>query len=718
MLIPVIPGAAPSLNFEFIDADVHFEDVHKVGVKQFVHEHGWPAFRTAETNILKEIISAHPSGHVISLGGGIVETAEARETLKMYGQQGGPVVHIKREIDEVAKYLGEETARPAYGEPVTDVFRRREPWFAECSTYEFVNFTGVLQQAGSADGSNTGQEFLNEVRRFFGHITGLRPNLVDVSSSNEERSYFLSLTYPDITPALPAIDDLTAGVDAIELRVDYLRPQKDMGTRGNYITPESYAVEQVAALRQKTSLPVVFTVRSVSQGGAHPDGAEKEAFNLYELGVRLGCEYIDVELGWNEQLIKDFVKCKGRSRIIASWHDWSGKMKWDGQEIKQKHRYASEVGDIVKIVGKAVSFEDNFKLRAFVSAVRQVSNSKPIIAINTGYEGQVSRILNSTLSPVTHSLLTTKAAPGQLSFHQVQTSLHLMGLLPAKRFYLFGTPIQASPSPTLHNSGFSTLGLPHIYDLFETAEVDEQVKQLLKAPDFGGASVTIPHKLTIMPLLDELTPEAQAIGAVNTVVAQLRGDGTRKLLGDNTDWIGIRNCVRAGLPVEPSGPVIGLVLGAGGTSRAALFALHALGAKHIYLYNRTKTSAEVLAAAFPSDFGIEILDVLDVFPHGPPSVIVSTVPGAASTGTKPAGFLLLTNALFRSESGGVAVDMAYRPAQTALLSLASAVKGWSVVRGVDVLLEQGYAQFELWTGRRCPRKVVADAVLMKYLETA
>ncbi len=94
-----------------------------------------------------------------------------------------------------------------------------------------------------------------------------------------------------------------------------------------------------------------------------------------------------------------------------------------------------------------------------------------------------------------------------------------MGMLPAKRFCLFGTPIQASPSPTLHNTGFTTLGLPHTYDLFKTPEADDQIKQLMKNTYFG-ASMTIPHKLAIIPLLDEQTPEARAIGAVNTVIAR------------------------------------------------------------------------------------------------------------------------------------------------------------------------------------------------------
>ncbi|KAH8109485.1 Pentafunctional AroM protein [Phellopilus nigrolimitatus] len=688
-------ACARTLGWTFLDADDAFEAHYQTGVRAFVHEHGWPTFRAAETALLAALLKAHPTGYVISLGGGIVETPEARATLCAYAQSGSPVVEVSYSI------LAAETARPAYGEPVEDVCRRRAPWFAECSTYQFVNYTGVLQQpsatACTTSASSTGQGFRAEVARFFQHITGVKPNLAP------------NVT---ITPALPHIDELTAGVDAVELRVDLLRAPKDLDARGNYIPPTAYVVEQLAALRQKTSLPIVFTVRSVSQGGSHPDGAEDEAFALFELGVRMGCEYIDVELAWSEARIRAFRERKGHAQIVASWHDWSGNMKWDSMEVKETYARAAALGDVVKIVGKALAPEDNLALRAFVASVDGAPAAKPFIAINTGYEGQLSRVLNATLSPVTHPLMTVKAAPGQLSFAQIQTALHLIGQLPARRYFLFGTPIAASPSPTLHNAGFEILGLPHKYGLFETAEVDYDIKNLLKSPDFGGASVTIPHKLTVIPLLDELTAHAKAIGAVNTIIPSVGPGGRRVFLGDNTDWIGIRNCILANLPSDVSAPSTGLVIGAGGTSRAAIYALRSLDIQRIYLYNRTESAAEALLAAFQG-YNISLIDSLETFPGDAPSVIVSTVPGAATTTDGQAAGLHLTPALFKAGKG-VVVDMAYKPAETPLLSLAAAEEGWRGVRGVDVLLEQGFAQFFAWTGRSCPRREVTERVWTKY----
>ncbi|KAH9838078.1 aromatic amino acid family biosynthesis-like protein [Rhodofomes roseus] len=712
--------ASSILGWQFLDADAVFEEKHKVGVREFVAKDGWPTFRAAETDILRELLAQNPTGHVISLGGGIVETPAARDLLKAYAKRG-PVVHIVREIDEVVKYLGEETARPAYGEPIIDVYQRREPWFAECCSYVFVNYTGVLTAAEEPKSNDPvlatlkPNGFRNEVERFFKHVTGQRPNLV--STDADARSYFLSLTYPDITPALPFIEELTSGVDAIELRVDLLRTSKDFDKPGPYIPSVAYITDQIAALRQVTSLPIVLTARTFSQGGQFPDNAEKEAFGLFQSAVRLGVEYIDVEISWSERLIQDLASRKGHSKIIASWHDWSGNMRWDSKAVEAKYRIAAASGDIVKIVGKANALEDNFALQDFARRMATAPGAKPLIGINMGIEGQLSRILNKTLSPVSHPLLPTKAAPGQLSFAQIQTALHLIGSEPARRFYLFGNPIAHSMSPTLHNTAFEALGLPHTYDLLETATVGEEIKAALAAPDFGGASVTIPFKLDVMPLLDSLSPEAEAIGAVNTIIPKRKADGSLLLHGDNTDWIGIQQCIRSSLakPIVKSDAA--LVIGAGGTSRAAIHALHKLGFKSIYLFNRTRQSAEALVSAFP-DANVVIIDALGAWPEGgqAPLVVVSTVPASATT-TDPgvANALYLPSAIFAAHLHGVVIDMAYKPAETPLLTLASNVaKDWTSVRGLQVLLEQGFMQFYLWTGRRCPTRVVSGRVWAKY----
>ncbi|KAF9471492.1 hypothetical protein BDN70DRAFT_938910 [Pholiota conissans] len=266
--------AASALSWVSLDADTYFEDKYKIGVREFVHQRGWPAFREAETETLQELFKEKAKGHVIRLGGGIVETSVARALLKEYAATGA-VVHITRPINDVIGYLNAETSRPAYEEPITDVFRRREPWFIECSNYIYNNQFGD---------STSSQSTFREVSRFFKHVTCEQPNLA-ANLRPGTRSYFLS-----------HIDELTQDVDALELRVDLLKSPKDYESFGNSIITLAYVQEQVSALRRVSSLPIVFTVRTKSQGGAFPDSAEKESIDLLKLALQMGVEYIDVEI--------------------------------------------------------------------------------------------------------------------------------------------------------------------------------------------------------------------------------------------------------------------------------------------------------------------------------------------------------------------------------------------------------------------------------------
>lgn len=700
--------AAEVLGWPQLDADDYLAEKKKQPLREFVAEHGWPAFREAEASALEELLNQNPTGHIISLGGGIVETPASRDILKQYAATGGPVVHVSRPLDEIIAYLGVENTRPAYGEPVADVYYRRQPWFSEISNYEFLNPVGDTNVVTAPSAG-----IKEEVTRFFKHITGQRPNLSSNVGSGK-RSYFLSLTYPNVMEALPIIDQISEGVDALELRVDLLRSTEDVGD--SVIPSTKYVASQLAMLRRATSLPVVYTVRTVSQGGKHPDRAENEALELLELGLRAGVEYLDVEITLPERKVRELIAKKGSSKVIASYHDFSGNLKWNSGTVKEKYDIAESMGDIIKIIGIANTIQDNFELHEFVTAVGAKPSAKSIIAVNMGTQGQLSRILNKTFTPVTHPLLPYKAAPGQLSFKQIQEALHLVGELPSKQFYLFGNPIAHSMSPTLHNSGFQMLGLPHRYSLLETQSFNEQNKEAIIAADFGGASVTIPYKLDVIPSMDELTPAAKVIGAVNTVIPKRSLEGKQMLVGDNTDWLGIRASVVAQLV---TGNVKNaLVIGGGGTARAALYALQSLGAETIYLWNRTKSKAQELASAFP-DARIQVLDQLDIFPSAPPNVIVGTIPASATTLEKGTlGATFLTADLYQYRDGpAVVVDMAYKPAETPLLRLASVASNWKTVPGLEVLLEQGYEQFELWTGRKCPRRMVGEKVRAEYYST-
>ena len=280
-----------------------------------------------------------------------------------------------------------------------------------------------------------------------------------------------------------------------------------------------------------------------------------------------------------------------------------------------------------------------------------------------------------------------------------------------------GTPIAHSMSPLIHNTGFELLGLPHRYQLLECETLSDDVAAFLRAPDFGGASVTIPHKLAVMSLLDEVSPEALVIGAVHTVVPlrDERGNGLA-LRGENTDWRAIETLARTNLAHTTGAPLTALVIGAGGSARAALYAVHRLGATRILLANRTHEKAVALAADVPAEWRVEAVPLADAPAHEP-RVIVSNVPASGTALEGGCGDLVLPSTLL-GPAGGVAIDMAYKPEVTPLLELAeharAAGRAWTGVPGLAILLEQAYHQFRLWTGAPPPSAQIAPRVWSAY----
>ncbi|KAL1881495.1 hypothetical protein Plec18167_003091 [Paecilomyces lecythidis] len=267
-----------------------------------------------------------------------------------------------------------------------------------------------------------------------------------------------------------------------------------------------------------------------------------------------------------------------------------------------------------------------------------------------------------------------------------------------KEFYIFGNGITFSISPVIHNTGFQHDNLPYKYSIRESPSIDG-VADLINDESFGGASVTMPHKLQAHKFCHKQSDTAKAIGAINTLIVEGEGKD-RTITGDNTDWSGLCNIVTKYCNRSKRTLNSGLVIGAGGASRAALYALHRAGVKKIYMVNRTYASAESVRDAFAKLFSIEVLPSLQDLPQYP-DVIISTIPANLYT---PDQFKNIFG------PGGLCIDMSYKPRRTPLLAAAEARDGWETIKGVEVLLAQGFDQYRLWTGRDAPRQAIVDAV--------
>jgi len=269
---------------------------------------------------------------------------------------------------------------------------------------------------------------------------------------------------------------------------------------------------------------------------------------------------------------------------------------------------------------------------------------------------------------------------------------------------LLGYPLGHTLSPLMQNAAFSYRRLDYLYVPWEVRpeSLERAVAALQVWENFRGANVTIPHKERILGLVDRLSPEAQAIGAVNCL--SLR-EGC--LFGDNTDGKGfLLSLQEAGVEVE--GKRI-LLFGAGGAARAVAFALAWSGARRISLVNRTREKAEVLASHL-RDFapschvGAHSLDSAELTDLVRESEIVVN---CTSVGLSPKDPPLFDYSFF--EASSLVCDLIYNPQETRFLEAARRA-GCRTIGGLGMLLHQGALSFELWTGEKAPLKTMRRAL--------
>ncbi|GMM50837.1 pentafunctional protein [Starmerella bacillaris] len=648
-------AAAKYLKFEFVDLDEEIERVNDIKIPQIIATEGWEKFRDLECKSLQVSLQSRSENHVIACGGGVVETAECRDALKKFSASGGLVVHVQRSMQDVQAVMNADTTRPAFDSEFETVYNRRKRHYIESSDC-------LLWQPAKYEPA----EIPKLLPRFlYDH------SIPDVN----QYSWFVSLTAPNLRDF--NFTETCDGCSAVELRVDLLESWT-----------EEYVADSISFLRLKCPLPIILTVRSVSQGGKFPDTESKLYADLISLGFRMKVEYIDIELTRPE--VHDMVlKNKGGlTRIIASHHDPQGKWSWSGSEWFTAFFDANRLGDIVKLVGFANRFEDNLLLEEFRKAVAM--SKVPFIGLNMGEKGKMSRMFNKFLTPVTHENLPSSAAPGQLSIKEINTQLCNLGAINKLQYFIAGTPVQKSPSPDLHNGLFSEFGYPHQYSRLETDnyEILQSSIETLGA-QFGGASITIPLKQDAMSILDEISDDAKVIGAVNTITRLNNGS----LKGDNTDWIGIRRSF------EQNGIYTGskaVIIGAGGTACAAIYAFYKMGFQEVFVLNRTASRAEELVRRFKA-LNIKItvvsdFDVSKITSH----VVFSCIPGNSEKDTQ---LFKAADQIFARTGRGVILDASYVPTFTNMLSLASSA-GWNIIPGRAMLRFQGIEQFFIWTGVR------------------
>ncbi|KAH6898020.1 type I 3-dehydroquinase-domain-containing protein [Thelonectria olida] len=766
--------ASGALGFKLVDADHHFYQATSLSRAAYKSTHGAAQYRQEELRLMRCMLDDNQSRSVIACGPGVVEET-GQAWLTEYAQSHA-VIYIMRDAEEIGRHL-----RVWDTETISRLARLSGPTHRTLSSFEFYNLSDPPSPAAEHNhppGQQSPRSLaLKRLEADFLHLIWA----VTQRAEPHEAQHHLSLLSPEskaFTYALSVPISLPASLfyqlsrqdivdDASQLLVD-LREVMQNNDSFDHSVADRIA-RQFYLARRTLRVPIIFHIQTTgieaqTQSSA---GLERVYFAMLHHGLRLAPEYITVDLRCDDESIRNLIAMKGPTKVIGHFFDPDpGLNGWDRPRRKDMVRRAQELGcDLVRLCQEAASVEDNFLAQKFIQDIKTSKEYHiPVTAYNEGCLGRTSLFLNGVLSPVTHPLLRSLApecaSTSHITIHEAQNALYSCFILDPVYFGIYGSNVAQSLSPAMHNAAFRFYGMPHHYQIFQHETLDH-IHRLIDDPKFNGASITAPFKRDIIPLVDHISPEAEAIGAINTLLP-LQSEHTDSLLicnragpaaalyGENTDWIGIHVCIRRNL--SPINAVrrrtSALILGAGGMARAAVYALIRLGVRTIFLQNRTVQNAEELANQFLSWFSQDEARALDSIGSGEarnitspapidaltirvipsktnpwpaeaahPTIIVSCIPtrdidGESSVDTS------VPDSWLASPTGGVAVELSYTPLQTPLIKQIQekSDNGWISVDGLQVLPEQGIVQFELFTGRKPPRELMRREVLRAYKE--
>ncbi|HET7580889.1 MAG TPA: shikimate dehydrogenase [Bacillales bacterium] len=268
-------------------------------------------------------------------------------------------------------------------------------------------------------------------------------------------------------------------------------------------------------------------------------------------------------------------------------------------------------------------------------------------------------------------------------------------------YALIGHPVGHSLSPEMHNEAFRSLGLPHHYESFDVAPVDlQEAIAGIKALGIAGFNITVPHKVEVMPYLDEMDEDARRIGAVNTVIHQ---DG--RLIGRNTDGQGFLEAL-----IDKAGEDLSekrvLMIGAGGAARGVAVALDRHGVKQLDIANRTSEKAHALIAGSLQNEIAQVLALEEAVENmGDYDILINTTPVGMSPNTDD-----MPMPVDRIKPGAIMSDLIYNPLKTKWLEEGEKY-GAVPMNGIGMFVNQGALAFEWWTGQSPDRERMRQTVL-------
>ncbi|KAI1414784.1 hypothetical protein F5Y13DRAFT_197325 [Hypoxylon sp. FL1857] len=740
--------AAKHLGRRLVTEDHSFEQSTGCSRAAFLQKFGRETFNQQMAIVLARMIKPNQTNCVIECGTGTLSPV-IEEILKGY-LETNPIIYIHRDKEDLYKLL-KLPVMDAERLLITDQKHRD---FSNLEYFNLYDPSGEGQVTediplrsaltSSAKLVDAKQDFKNFLDHIFGH--GLTRSWVSnpfsikaIPPEYRIYTYVFNLRLSTLINMNVDLAKLEAPAEAVELIID---------TWPNNVL--DIIATQVASIRRKLDIPIIYNVEENPREERKRPIEERDAVDLELMlhGFRLGVEYLNLDLERSPQLVSHVLAMRGRTKIIGNYiAKGFGAPKWTDDVYIQRYLYAQRLGcNIVRFARFCAAARDDALRQAFVDRIRALPDPKPcLIAYDFSVFGVVLPFQDKIMNPVGHDSLEKSSREQMAGVSTTRGCLRDVfrkGGLQPLNFYTLGSNVYYSASPSMHRAAYEHYMMPHTFDARRCTTLEE-VDRIRQEPGFGGASLTAPFKVAIMEHLDHLSTHAIAIGAVNTLLplrgetdsiidhanARNRAGVTSKFYGDNTDWSSIVTCLRRAISprnsVQPS-RTTGLVIGAGGMARAAIYALIKLGCRMIFIHNRTKSKAEEVARHF-NTYALEqrlvrqndgelICHVIespsDPWPdsYQQPTMIVSCIPASGVDDNPPVDFRMPFQWL-KSPTGGVVIELAYEPLITPLVVQVRKIReegntSWVIVDGLEVVGEMAMEAFELMTGRQAPRRLM------------
>ncbi|MGD0891552.1 MAG: shikimate dehydrogenase [Terracidiphilus sp.] len=432
-------------------------------------------------------------------------------------------------------------------------------------------------------------------------------------------------------------------------------------------------------LAEHRDVKAIATCRRKDNGGNF-SGSLNSEIEVLIAAAEAGCQIVDFEVESAEEA-RPAQMTKLRSTgaaLLISFHDFT-RTKGLDQAASRIEAFAP---DFVKVVSTARTLADNL---AVLRLIEDRSLSAHVVGIAMGEEGLLSRVLGPRAGAAFTFAAPSEVgatAPGQVTARTLHDLYRIEQLDQATRIFgVAGNPITHSLSPLMHNMAFKRENVNGVLLPLKVRSLDDLLTVVRELP-LSGVAVTMPLKQEVLPHLANMDPLTARIKACNT----LRTGADGKLYGFNTDVAGVVRPMEKRIRLKSARIA---VLGAGGAARAAVFGLADQGAE-VFIVNRTHEKAVALAkqsktkALKHEQFAKQHFDVL----------LNSTPCGMAGNREQ---LPIAENEL----NASLVFDMVYNPLETPLLKLARA-RGIPVVTGLEMFVQQGARQFEIWTGKPAP----------------